>query len=62
VHRASLDWNDLRYFLAIARHGSTVAAARALATNQSTVQRRLTALERRIGKPLATRTPAGYRL
>jgi DNA-binding transcriptional LysR family regulator len=62
AHRAGLDWNDLRYFLAVARHGSTVAAARALATNQSTVQRRLTALERRIGKPLATRTPAGYRL
>lgn len=46
----------------MARHGSTVAAARALETNQSTVQRRLTALERRIGKPLATRSPAGYRL
>jgi DNA-binding transcriptional LysR family regulator len=60
--RSGLDWNDLRYFLAVARHGSTVAAARALATNQSTVQRRLTALERRIGKPLATRSPAGYRL
>src|SRR5688572_24705502 len=61
-HGSRLDWNDLRYFLAVARHGSTVAAARALATNQSTVQRRLTALERRIGKPLATRSPAGYRL
>jgi DNA-binding transcriptional LysR family regulator len=46
----------------VARHGSTVAAARALQTNQSTVQRRLTALERRIGKPLATRSPTGYRL
>ena len=52
----------MRYFLAVARHGSTVAAARALATNQSTVQRRLTAFERRIGKPLATRSPSGYRL
>lgn len=62
MHRTGLDWNDLRYFLAVARHGSTVAAAKALGTNQSTVQRRLTALERRIGKPLATRTPSGYRL
>jgi DNA-binding transcriptional LysR family regulator len=62
THNAKLDWNDLRYFLAVARHGSTVAAARALKTNQSTVQRRLAALERRIGKPLATRSPAGYRL
>ncbi|TAK41683.1 MAG: LysR family transcriptional regulator [Betaproteobacteria bacterium] len=62
AHSRKLDWNDLRYFVAVARHGSTVAAARALQTNQSTVQRRLTALERRIGKPLATRGPAGYRL
>jgi DNA-binding transcriptional LysR family regulator len=62
VHSRTPDWNDLRYFLAVARHGSTVAAARALQTNQSTVQRRLAALERRIGKPLATRSPAGYRL
>ena len=62
AHSAALDWNDLRYFLAVARHGSTVAAARALGTNQSTVQRRLAHLERRIGKPLAMRSPAGYRL
>jgi DNA-binding transcriptional LysR family regulator len=61
-HSQPLDWNDLRYFVAVARHGSTVAAARALETSQSTVQRRLTALERRIGKPLVTRSPSGYRL
>jgi DNA-binding transcriptional LysR family regulator len=56
------DWDDLRYFLVVARHGSTVAAARALGQNQSTVQRRLAALERRIGQPLVTRQPSGYRL
>jgi DNA-binding transcriptional LysR family regulator len=56
------DWNDLRYFLAVARHGSTVAAARALGMNQSTVQRRLAELERRIGRPLVTRRPSGYSL
>lgn len=56
------DWNDLRYFLAVARHGSTLAAARALDMNQSTVQRRLMELERRIGRPLVTRQPTGYRL
>lgn len=56
------DWNDLRYFLAVARHGSTLAAARALEMNQSTVQRRLSALERQIGRPLVTRHPSGYRL
>lgn len=56
------DWDDLRYFLAVARHGSTIAAARALKVNQSTVQRRLTELERRIGRKLARRLASGYRL
>ena len=59
---AMFDWNDLRYFLAVARHGSTLAAARALEMNQSTVQRRLTELERRLGRKLFTREPSGYRL
>lgn len=58
----TFDWNDLRYFLAVARHGSTVAAARALGIHQSSVQRRLAELERRIGRPLVTRQPTGYRL
>jgi DNA-binding transcriptional LysR family regulator len=56
------DWNDLRYFLAVAREGSTVAAANALKVNQSTVQRRLAALEEAIGSRLVERLPAGYRL
>ncbi len=56
------DWSDLRYFLAVARHGSTVAAARALGVNQSTVQRRLGELERRLGHALARRHPSGYQL
>lgn len=56
------DWNDLRYFLAVAKHGSTLAAGRALKLSQSTVQRRLTALERKIGRKLVRRHPTGYRL
>ena len=56
------DWNDLRYFLAVAREGSTIAAASALKVNQSTVQRRLAALEEAIGSQLVERTPTGYRL
>jgi DNA-binding transcriptional LysR family regulator len=56
------DWDDLRYFLAVARQGSTIAAGRALQVNQSTVHRRLTALEHRIGRPLVNRHPTGYRL
>jgi DNA-binding transcriptional LysR family regulator len=56
------DWNDLKYFLAVADHHSTLAAARALKVNQSTVQRRLGELERRIGQQLVKRHPTGYRL
>lgn len=57
-----LDWNDLRHLLAVAQHGSTVAAARSLGVNQSTVQRRLAALDCAFGQPLTVRTPAGYAL
>lgn len=56
------DWNDLKYFLAVARHGSTIAAAKSLASSQSTVQRRLAALEHGVGRRLVNRHATGYRL
>jgi DNA-binding transcriptional LysR family regulator len=56
------EWSDLRHFLAVARHGSTLAAARALGVNQSTVHRRLAEFERRAGHALVSRHPTGYRL
>ena len=56
------DWNDLKVLLAVARHGSTTAAGKALGVNQSTVQRRLVALERCFKRPLVQRHPTGYRL
>ena len=56
------DWSDLRYLLAVAREGSSLAAARALRVNQSTVHRRLVELEKRLGCPLVERRPSGYRL
>lgn len=55
------DWDDLKHLLAVARHGSTLAAGRALGLDQSTVQRRLAELERRIGQPLVKRHQTGYR-
>jgi DNA-binding transcriptional LysR family regulator len=57
-----LAWNDLRHFLAVARHGSTIAAAKVLGVNQSTVHRRLCELERQLGRRLVERHPGGYRL
>lgn len=58
----TFDWNDLKYFLAVARHGSTIAAGKALRLSQSTVHRRLSELEKRIGRRLVTRAPTGYQL
>lgn len=60
--RAVFEWNDLRYFLAVARAGSTLAAARMLGTSQSTVHRRLAELETRIGRKLVKRSATGYQL
>lgn len=56
------DWDDLKPFLAVAEQRSMIAAARSLGLSQSTVQRRLADLERRIGRALVVRHPAGYRL
>ena len=56
------DWDDLKHLLAVARHGSTLAAGRALGVDQSTVQRRLAELERRLEQPLVERHPSGYKL
>lgn len=55
-----LDWDDLRFFLAIARHGSLSAAGKQLRVAQSTVGRRLASLESSLGVRLLNRTPDGY--
>lgn len=54
------DWNDLRHFLAVAEAGSTLAAGRRLRVSQTTVARRLAALEDRLGLRLFDRRPSGY--
>lgn len=56
------DWNDLRYLLAVARGGSTLAASRKLEVNQTTVARRLEALEAALGVKLFDRSQTGSRL
>jgi len=57
-----MDWDDIRFFLAVARTGSTVAAARALKVNQTTVARRIADLEADMGAQLFERSRDGYRL
>lgn len=53
------EWSDLRVLLEVARSGTLAAAARKLAVDNSTVGRRLAALERDLGAKLVTRTPDG---
>ena len=55
-----LDWDDLRYFLAIHRAGTLARAAAELSINATTVGRRLTNLEERVEARLFDRTPEGY--
>lgn len=54
-----MDWNDLRFALAISRTGSLSGASRALRVHQTTVGRRLSALEEALGFPLFIRTVSG---
>jgi DNA-binding transcriptional LysR family regulator len=55
-----LDWNDLRYVLALSRHGSLSATARRLKVNHATVARRIAALEASLGMTLFERRARGY--
>ena len=56
------DWNDLKSFLAVAETGSTLAAAQAMRVSQTTVARRIAALEEATGVALFERRQAGYAL
>lgn len=48
-------WDDVRFLLAVLRHGTFTAAARALATEQSTVSRKIAGLETALGVTLFER-------
>lgn len=56
------DWDDLRFFLAVARSGRLTAAARRLAADHATVSRRISSLEASLKAKLFERRPQGYAL
>ncbi len=56
------DWDDLRFFLAVARSGRLTTAARRLGADHATVSRRITALEEALKAKLFERRPQGYAL
>jgi DNA-binding transcriptional LysR family regulator len=56
------DWDDLRYFLAVARGGGLTPAATALAVSPATVSRRIDVFEEAQGTKLFIRRQTGYLL
>ena len=57
-----MDWDNLRFFLELARSGTLQSAARRLAVDHTTVARRIQALEKQVGSPLFSREAGGHRL
>ncbi|RMF00743.1 MAG: LysR family transcriptional regulator [Alphaproteobacteria bacterium] len=57
-----MNWDDYRYFLAVARTGQLSQAGRILGVDHTTVARRTKALESRLKTKLFDRSPRGYAL
>ncbi|MCB8819597.1 LysR family transcriptional regulator [Microvirga rosea] len=58
----TFNWDDLRFFLAVARAGRLTAASRQLEADHTTVSRRIAALEKALKAKLFERSPQGYAL
>jgi len=65
----TIDWDDIRHFIEVVQSGSATQAATRLGVNHSTVYRRISSLESRLGKSLFERsnnkwviTPLGERI
>tara|TARA_R110002096_G_scaffold16898_9_gene57952 strand:- start:75082 stop:75993 length:912 start_codon:yes stop_codon:yes gene_type:complete len=57
----NMNWDDLRYILAVAKTGSLSKAAAQLDCDHTTVGRRIESAEKALGLTLFVRTPKGYR-
>ncbi len=55
-----MDWDDVRYVLAVAKAGSLAGAAKALSVDHTTVGRRVESAETSLGVTLFARTRSGY--
>lgn len=62
MYATPYNWDDLRFFLAVARSGRLTAAARQLGAEHTTVSRRITSLEKGMNAQLFERRPQGYTL
>ena len=59
---APMDWDNLRFFLELARAGTLVGAARRLGVDHTTVARRIQGLEKQVDAALFAREALGHRL
>jgi len=57
-----MDWDNIRFFLHVARQGSIRAAARILNVNHTTIARRIKHLEDQLGVRLFEKLPSGYQI
>lgn len=60
--RNMMNWDDLKYFLAVCRNGSVRAAAAELQVNHATVSRRINGFEGALDQRVFDRTAKGYQL
>jgi DNA-binding transcriptional LysR family regulator len=60
MRKSAMKWDDLRVFLAVARHGRLLNAGQQLGLDPATVGRRISALEAALGAKLFDRSPQGY--
>jgi DNA-binding transcriptional LysR family regulator len=60
--RGHFNWNDLLFFLELARQGRLMPAAKRLKVDHTTVSRRIAELERALGCKLFDRTSEGFAL
>ncbi|WP_176539342.1 LysR family transcriptional regulator [Rhizobium sp. M1] len=51
----NIDWDDLRHFLALARSGTLLGAAKQLGVEHATISRRISSLEGSLGRKLVDR-------
>lgn len=59
---SALDWEDIRIFAALARHRTLARTGHALKLRSADVARRISNLERTLGRTLFSRISGRYRL
>lgn len=62
MQKSTINWDDVRLFLALARRGSARSAAQALQVSHTTIARRAEQLEEDLGTRLFDRAVTGFRL